>query len=101
MRHLDRRSGAAVGAAPQIYLLARRGVEPVFHVERDRATQRIPAKEWDLEAGNHVNVLYGEGWDRVPEDGVAEALVDARAALIDRKAFCRTQHGRRVETAVV
>ena len=78
--------------------LTRVVVEPVFHADDDGAPQRVETV--DGVGADDVDARNGKIGHEIPIDRVAEGLIDAHAILVDREAFRRAEHGRRLEAAI-
>ena len=72
--------------------------EAVFHLQIDRPAQRIEAEHRIV--GPQIGAVDGVGRDQIPVDRVAERLVEADAAHVNRDALRRALHRRRKEAAI-
>ncbi len=59
--------------------------ETIFHLQADRAAERIEAEDRIIR--ENVGSIDGLRRNQIPIDGVAKSLVDANAVLIDGKAL--------------
>ena len=93
---LQRGLRAAIGAAHHIDRRSLPG-EPVLHLHRDRAAERVEAEGGVV--ADDVHRSDGDGRNQIPIHGVAERFVDADAVLVDGEALRRARDRRGVEAA--